>query len=394
MGFGAIIASGGNNSLLSDELLNCIIEVRVEQSLDERTRFAIRFSDDISGGEPRIRSSSELECQRMISIAVQVGDDIKCLVRGPVTNTRSSVALGGPGSWHEVHGQDRRIEMDRQTVHRAWTGRASEAAQTILSPNFDRTNVQQTSIVYGGSRMGGQPSSSTLNQRSTDAEFMRQIARRNNLHFWIEYECHFRAAGSGGGTLQIVETANLTSSPPRPSGPAASSTSAGSIRLVPSVPVTLRVNVERDRCQNVTAFDLNIDPERPNRFNGSAIDDRDLSTPSTSVTDPQPLIDRQGQRLGGSREARDVSITTAGGQEELNARAESALTEAGWFVEATASTTTHMLGGVLVPHDVVQVEGLGPVDSGPYQVKSVTHVIRATEHLMDLELRRNSIGGS
>jgi 1-aminocyclopropane-1-carboxylate deaminase/D-cysteine desulfhydrase-like pyridoxal-dependent ACC family enzyme len=87
-----------------------------------------------------------------------------------------------------------------------------------------------------------------------------------------------------------------------------------------------------------------------------------------------------------------VSITTAGGQEVLNARAESALTEAGWFVEATASTTAHMLGGVLVPHDVVQVEGLGPVDSGPYQVKSVTHVIKATEHLMDLELRRNAIG--
>jgi len=69
------------------------------------------------------------------------------------------------------------------------------------------------------------------------------------------------------------------------------------------------------------------------------------------------------------------------------------LTEAGWFVEAAASTTAHMLGGVLMPHDVIEVEGLGPVHSGPYQVKAVTHVINAADHFMDIELRRNAIGG-
>jgi hypothetical protein len=138
---------------------------------------------------------------------------------------------------------------------------------------------------------------------------------------------------------------------------------------------------------------LTLDPERPNRFSGFAIDDRDLSEPSTSLTDPQPPIDAGGQKFGGCMEPRDVSITSAGNQDELNARAESALTESGWFVEATASTTEHMLGGVLMPHDVIAVEGLGPVDSGPYQVKAVTHVINAADHFMDIQLRRNAVGG-
>lgn len=392
MGFGAILASGENNNLLSDSVLGCITEVRVEQSLDDPTRFAIRFQEDLSDGQPRIRRAPELQCQQMITVAVQVGDTIKCLVRGPITNVRSSVTLGGPGSWYEVRGQDRRVEMDRQAVRRAWTGRASEAATTILSSRFDEVDVDETRIVYGGQQVRGQPSTSTLNQRATDAAFIRQIARQNNLHFWIEYECRPNGLNPGGQSLRVQEKANLKASPPRPRDAPAGPVPLDQIALVPNVSVALRVNVEKEQCQNVTAFDLTTDPERPNQFSGSAVDDRDLSDPETSVTDPQPPIRRGGQRFGGCQEPRDVSITTAGNQDELNARAESALTEAGWFVEATASTTAYMLGGVLQPHDVVEVEGLGPVDSGPYQVKTVTHVINASDHFMDMELRRNAVG--
>jgi hypothetical protein len=393
MGFGAIIASGEKNKLLSDDLLGCLTEVRVEQSLDDPTRFAIRFQEDLSDGEPRIMKAPELQCQQMITIAVQVGDAMKCLVHGPITNVKSSVMLGGPGSWYEVRGQDRRIELDRQSVRRAWTGRASDAAGTILSSRFDKIDVQATKVGYGGQSVRGQPSASTLNQRATDAAFLCQIARRNNLHFWVEYECPMNGLDPNNQSLKVVEKANLKASPPRPDDAPAGPVSVAQIRLVPTVAVKLRVNVDQDQCQNVTAFELTMDPERPNQFVGTAIDDRDLSEPSTSVTDPQPPIDASGQRFGRCMEPRDVSIATAGNQDELHARAESALTEAGWFVEATASTTAHMLGGVLLPHDVIEVEGLGSVHSGPYQVKAVTHVINAADHFMDIELRRNAIGG-
>lgn len=394
MGFGAIIASGDKNKLLSNELLECITEVRVEQTLDGSTRFAIRFQEDINEGEPRIGKAPELQCQKMITIAVQVGDTMKCLVRGPVTHVRSSVMLGGPGSWYEVRGQDRRVELDRRSVRRAWTGRASEAAGTILGSRFDQVDAQETRIVYGGQRVRGQPSTSTLNQRATDAGFLRQIARQNNLHFWLEYDCRLSGLDPGGQSLKVVEKAKLKASPPRPEGALAGPVPVDQIQLVPTVVVKLRVNVEKEQCQNVTAFELTRDPERPNQFVGSAIDDLDLSNPSTSVTDPQDPIRKGGRKFGGCMEPRDISITTAGNQDELNVRAESALTEAGWFVEATASTTAHMLGGVLIPHDIIEVEGLGPVDSGPYQVKAVTHVINATDHFMDITLRRNAVGGS
>lgn len=387
MGFGAVIASGKNNRLLSDSLMACITEARVEQFLDEPTRFAIRFEEDLSGGEPVIMKTPELQCEQMITIGVKVDEAIRCLVRGPVTDVKCSMKQGGPGSWYELHGQDRRVELDRKCVHHAWTGRASAAAETILSRTFT-SDVEQTRIVYGGPRAGGGQVTQTLNQRSTDATFIRWIARDCNLHFWLEYDCQLI-----NEMLGIKEKANLKSSPPRPRDAPAGPVPATQITLVPTVPVKLRVNVDKEQCQNVTAFDLTMNPERPNQFVGSSIDDRDVQEHRTTVTDPQPVIRRGDQRLAGCNEQRDVCITSAGNQEELQNRAESALTDAGWFVDATASTTTHMLGGILSPHDVVEVEGLGPVHSGPYQVKSVTHVINAADHFMDIQLRRNAVGG-
>ena len=91
---------------------------------------------------------------------------------------------------------------------------------------------------------------------------------------------------------------------------------------------------------------------------------------------------------------RTLCLTTAGSQEELQTKSESALTEAGWFVTASATTTAHMLQGVLQPHEVIQVEGLGTRDSGAYQVSAVTHTINASDHSQEVQLRRNSIGAS
>ena len=89
-----------------------------------------------------------------------------------------------------------------------------------------------------------------------------------------------------------------------------------------------------------------------------------------------------------------MCLTIAGNQEELQTRSESALTEAGWFVTASATTTAHMLQGVLQPHDVIQVEGLGTRDSGAYQVSAVTHTINAADHHQEVQLRRNAIGAT
>ncbi|HWP42597.1 MAG TPA: hypothetical protein VNO14_05140 [Blastocatellia bacterium] len=391
MGFGAIIASGEKNDLLGDDLVDCITEVRVEQSLSSPTLFAIRFQEDITGGNPRIRGSSELRCGQMITIAVKDGDEIRCLVRGPITRREWSAMLGGPGSWFEIHGQDRRIEMDRKHRRESWVGLESEIALRILKDEykFRRTCIQETVKRYGTTRQNKEqePTTETLNQRATDEAFMRQIACRNNFFFWIEYEC--RANGLGGG-LKVEEIANLRSSPLRTD---AVLDCGGQARPRTRTIPTLRVNVEKERCQNVTRVSLKEDSEKPSQFEGTAVDIRSATVKRIKAADKQQPQAKGGERLATCNPGRDLFITTAGGEEELQRKADSALTDAGWFIKAEISTTAHLLGGVLLPHDEVEVEGLGSADDGKYQVKAVTHVINAADHFMDIQLRRNATGG-
>jgi len=393
MGFGAIIASGEKNKLLRDDLIDCMTEVRVEQYLDEPTLFAIRFQEDFSGDQPRVQVAPELGCGQMISIAVKDGDEIKCLVRGPITEREWSAMLGGPGSWYEVRGQDRRVELDRKHQRRAWAGFESDVAATILKEHkFARTRIQKTGKRYGTANQNGEPTTESLNQRDTDDAFLCQIARRNNMCFWIEYECQRDGLDPSGESLKIDEIANLRSSPLRPD--AESPLDFQEIKLNRKVNIALRVNVGKDSLQNVTAFNVREDLERPTKFNGTAIDVMTATSNSIDAKDPQPPLEKGGETLDKCNLNRDLWITTAGDIVELLRKANSALTEAGWFIKATASTTAHMLGGVLLPHDEVEVDGLGNDHSGSYQVRAVTHVINAADHFMDLELRRNSTGGA
>jgi len=394
MGFGAIIASGENNLLLQDDLVDCLTEVRVEQSLDDPTHFALRFQEDITSGQPRIRGATDFKCGELITIAVKVGAEMICLARGPITEREWSAMLGGAGSWFEVRGQDRRIQMDRQCKRRPWTGLESAAATTILKDEykFGKAIIQKTQKNYGGGSSNNEPTTETLNQRASDEVFMRQIACRNNLSFWIEYECQKNGINPSGESLKVTEVANLRSSPvlPDAEGLEEFQKEIGRHR---NLDVSLRVNVEHGRCQNVTAFNITEDSEQPSHFNGSAIDVRSGTNEQTSAVDPQSPIAQGGEGLEQCNPEREVCITTAGSIEELLRKVLSALTEAGWRISATASTTAHMLGGVLLPHDEVKVEGLGTKDSGTYQVRAVTHVINAADHFMDLQLRRNATGG-
>ncbi len=383
MGFGAVITTGNGNQPLDADLACCLTEVRVEQSLDEPTHFAVRFADDIEDGQLRLAGDSRLKPDTIVTIAVEVDQALVVLVRGPVTEHRSQMTIGGPGSWFEIHGLDRRDLLDRTCVQAAWTGRASDVARNILAANFDAAEVDDTSRSY-------ETNATTLNQRSSDLAFVRQIALRNNLHFWITYE---GSRSPLGGGLEVTETANLAASPRRPtSGGAAALASA--VPLVPTTKLALRVHVPSKDCPNVTAFQVNTDAARPSTYRAGAMQTESIDPATADVSDPQPPAGDGPVRLPDiAGTPRQLCMTGAGDPLETQTRGEAALTEAGWFVQATASTTKHLLGGVVKPHDVIGAIGVGPkLGAAAFRIKQVTHVINAAEHFMDLSLESNGLG--
>ena len=386
MGFGAIIATGTGNTPLGDDLAECLIEVRVEQSLDEPTRFGIRVRDDISDGQPMAARAPELQVDQMITIAVQLEDDTTlCLVRGPITDTQAHYTLGGPGSWYEVHGNDRRRELGRQCFQHAWEGRASDAVRTIISGYGFEPDIQDTNKSYSAA-------TETLNQRGTDLDFLKTIARENGFFFWLSYDLAAQGLPSPGGQLSVTENAHFKTSPFRALGPGGVPPSIAGLQLAPTGAPQIRAGADNSDCgNNVTAFTVKEDVERPNMAMVTAVDTRGVNSDNTSAGNPDSSLAQGGQALTDvTGLQRTPCITAAGNAEDVRVRAEAAISDSGWFVTATASTTAHMLKGVLQPHDVIEVVGIGPQHSIPFRVRRVTHVITPSDHYIDVELQSNS----
>ena len=74
MGFGAVITLGEGNTPLDADLAGCLVEVRVEQTLDEPAQFAVRFLDDIEDGRLRVANDGRLAVETIVTIAVEIDE--------------------------------------------------------------------------------------------------------------------------------------------------------------------------------------------------------------------------------------------------------------------------------------------------------------------------------
>jgi hypothetical protein len=378
MGFDLVIAGGPENRLFPEELMACLVEVRVEQTLDEPTRFAIRFQDDIVDGALRKASVPELQVGREVAVAVRAGDALQVLVRGPILGTQSQMTRGGPGSAYTVEGLDGRDALAREYREGSWTGRASDVVRLILSQRYPDSDVAATEEVH---EERGNP----LRQRGTDLDFVTTQARQNSYRFWIDYEAS--AIATGGQVLRVTERARWKPSPElQDSAPLP----------VPPLPlgedaVVLRYNTTPAQCPNVTRWEVRRDGTRPNRVNAATQSLDDGETDAVTGEDQASPMGGASQRAADAAGVRFIVPTPQGGASETRRVNMAALREAGFFVKAEISTTAHLLRAVLLPHQVVAVEGVGGRNgTTPFLVAEVTHVINGVGHFMDAKLETNA----
>ena len=379
MGFDLLIAGGPDNRLFAEDLLSCVVEVRVEQKLDEPTRFAVRFQDDIEDGKLKKAGVAALQIGQLVTIAVDRGkDQYACLCRGPILEHESVMTQGGPGSSFTIHGPDRRDELSRTVREQNWPGRASEVAQMLLADVFPLTDVQTTDEVYD---LNG----NSLPQRTNDLAFLTTTAADNGFHFWISYGA---ATEIPPANLSVKETARWKSSPPlQDSAP---------LGLPPILPLasdalTLRYNVPNDQCRNLTKFELATDGARPSSVTSATRNLSDGGEDPIQVTDQAAPMGGSGAGLAQRAPARAMTSRPQGNAQDGRRRNQAALRDAGFFVSAEISTTRYLLNGVLEPHQVVAVEGIGGQNGAtPFRVRQVTHVINGIGHFMDATIETNT----
>jgi hypothetical protein len=378
MGFDLLIAGGTDNRIFGEDLLACLVEVRVEQTLDQPTRFAVRFQDDIENGQLKKAGLPELQVGQILTILVDKGEDkYACLCRGPILAHESEMTLGGPGSSLTVLGPDRRDELSRSVREQNWPGRASEVARLLLADTYPLSSVDATEEVYD--LIGN-----TLPQRDNDLEFLTKLGRDHGYHFWISYS---GTSETPLGTLTVIETANWKASPPLQEG--------APLGLPPILPlsdssVTLRYNVPKEDCPNLTAFALATDGARPSAVSTATQNLTDGGQDAVEVTDQAAPMGGSGDGLATRAPARQMTPRPQGNAQDSRRRNQAALRDAGFFVSATLSTTRYMLKNLLEPHQVVAVEGVGGANGKtPFRVSSVTHVINGINHFMDAEIETN-----
>jgi hypothetical protein len=380
MGFGVIIASGESNTVL--DVNDALIEVRVEQSLGEPTTFAMRFRDDICDNQFVMSGRPEFKPNTMTTIAVRDADDDKlfCLVRGPIMEAKASYTLGGPGSFFEVRGQDGRkrlADAAKTAVHR---DSVTQIATGLLAPVYPNNDVQSGLPTLGDpSKEGG----GTV-QSSTPLEHLNTLARETGAYLWVTY-----TASMAGSSLSVVEQAHFGMSPKRGSG-----TSVASLSLSSLLPTKDKVELDggaSSKCgPNLTAFEVNENWAVVTTAQAGGVDARSVNPATQDAKSPDQLLKPGGVAAAALPGPARSAIAVGAGDAEANARrAQSALSDQGWYVTARASSSLHMLHQVVEPHTILNVTGIGPLHSMPFQVTKVTHVVTSAAHMMDMELRTN-----
>ncbi len=377
MGFGLLLTLGTANAPLPDDKLQWLVEARVEMELSKPARFALRFEDDICEDKHEIADSGLFAKNARLGLFVQLAAGPECLVLGTISKLRTSSVLGGPGSWVEVHGEDRRLEMGRTGVQGSYVGRASAAVATIVGAYGFTPDVQDTLIEYDKQKI-------QLTQSGTDLAFVEDAARRNNFEFWIDYGV---TTSPTGGIAKVTETALFRTSPPRSQAGDAPQVAV----LVPNAPKVLRVNPPTDACPNVTKFDARINFERPTAATGFVTSGTQENTVVAQIVADATPVD-PGKPVPAGDLDRKAIIPPQVGKEEAFLALDAIVTEQSWFVEVDCSATLDQLEFLVRPHQIVQVESAGPGLSGAYQVMKATHVVTSTDHFMDFTLRANGLG--
>lgn len=381
------ITTGDSFTPLVEAAAGRLVEARVEMELSRPTRFALRFEDEVCEGENEVLDTLKppFEADEVISLFTSTEESLaptECLVVGRITKLRSSIVVGGPGSWIEVHGEDKRVDMGKVAVQENHGTSASSAVEKIVKLYTFTSHAQTTLIEHDAQK-------AQLVQSATDLAFIEDQARRNNMEFWLSYTTH----ADGDGKVGSVDiTANFYTSPER-------TQQLGAVdyaRLSGNTDYTLRLHPDASgtNCPNITKFDARVDFDKPTSVKGFAMSEDKKREAMTQVAERSyPVDPKKNAVLDMALKDRKLVAPPAQTDLESYLAVERILTEQSWFVEADCSASTSTLGYVVRPHMVIPVEGVGDSLSGSYQVKSAIHVFTATDHLVDFTLRANGFKG-
>jgi hypothetical protein len=351
-------------SPIDDTLAGSLSSLEVEENADFPGALNLTFTVSPDGsGDYDVPNNSSLAPLTNVSVVAAPEDGTaQCIFDGAVLSHRLHVDSGTTSSRLTVWGQDSSWLMNLTETVREWVDvtDGSVANQIFSEYGIDgaEDNLQNDSPQHT-------EDAHSLMQRATDIQFLRGLARRSGKL------CRVVCRDRPGQYVGIFARPKLDGEPV----------------------ATLKLNDSVSR--NTEELDFSWDVTAPSEvLAAQALFDDDTpegATADTTSSGLAPLDERDLATFAG--ETMTVFLTAplddAG---ELSLRSEGVLVDSGWFVRCEGETDVARLGVVLRVGDIVQIEGVGKLNSGKYLVWSVRHSIEPTVHRMRFVLYRNAIG--
>ncbi len=297
-------------------------------------------------------------------------DGLEPVFDGFVTSVHLSLQSDPGATFIDVHAMDSTVLMSLEEKVARWPNLSdSDIARQILLGYGVQVQADSTSTTH-------QENDTTIVQRGTDLDFVRELARRNGLEFYFETD-------KTSGQVTAYFRAPQLDGAPQPD-----------------------LAIQFGDGSNLRTFSARLDGLRPLNVKKIQQDVQANSTNSAQVSDTQltklgsqDANDLIGGPLGSLVTAQDAAAEArvlgppTSDATEMQTLAQAVRDDAGWLIAAEGEINSQAYQAVLRSHRLVLVKGAGSAYSGKYYVTRVVHEIRADgTYTQRFEARRNARG--
>jgi len=287
---------------------------------------------------------------------------------GYVTSVNLDIGSEPGNSRIEVAGMDTSVLMSLEEKIATWKDMSdSDIVQQIVSGYGVSVQADTTLTVH-------QETDTTIVQRGSDIQFVRDLATRNGLEFYFETDpnsgtvtAYFRAPQLDGTpqpdlAIQFGDQSNLRS-------------------------FTARLTGQRPLAVKIEQIDVHQNSVNTAQASSTQLTELGATDANALVGGPLNSLvvpkDMQAQML--------VLGPPTSNATEMQTVAQAVRDEASWFIIARGEINSDAYQTVLRPHRLVLVKGAGKAYSGKYHVTSVVHELNGDgTYTQSFEARRNA----
>ena len=295
-------------------------------------------------------------------------DGLKTVFDGFITNVDVELGSEPDNAFIYVSGMDTSVLMSLEEKIATWPNMAdSDIVQQIVAGYGVTVQADTTATVH-------QEDDTTIVQRATDIQFVRDLAQKNGMEFYFETD--------DTGTINAYFRAPQLSDTPQPD-----------------------LAIQFGDQSNLKRFSAYLSGQRPLNAKAAQMDVSANSPNVAQVSDTQltKLGDKDANTLIGGPLGSLVTPKDAMAQmlvlgpptsdaTEMQTIVQAVRDEAGWMISASGEINSDAYQSVLRPHRLVLVKGAGTTYSGKYYVTRVVHEMNHEgDYIQRFEARRNAL---